>query len=240
MELVRTTFDDRVSGIESYFELVDKIEIAVRSGGAFIKAGDDDYRITPEQQKIMYSGIYLHLYNLVESTVSMCIEAVERHALDGIGNNLCDFTEKMRAIYVKSILKPHESLSYEKRLEGALDLFRQVMGESDIQLKIFAGGGGSWGSTEIKNFSKTIGVDIHLPRAINQSVNRPFRDEKGPIRLIKDIRNKLAHGSLSFVECGEGHVASDFRRLINIVKDYLACIISAYEYFIDHCKYKTA
>ena len=66
----------------------------------------------------------------------------------------------------------------------------------------------------------------------------PFRDDKAPIRLVKEIRNKLAHGSISFTECGNNHVASDFRQLIDIVRDYLKHIINQYDTYISQHGYK--
>ena len=76
------------------------------------------------------------------------------------------------------------------------------------------------------------------PRNLNRKINEKFRDDKAPIRLIKEVRNKLAHGSLSFTQCGDNHVASDFRKLIDIVKEYLSFIIQRYDDFINQQGYK--
>ncbi|QWT39627.1 MAE_28990/MAE_18760 family HEPN-like nuclease [Dickeya dadantii] len=240
MQLVRTIFQERLSDIETYFDLVSNIESAIGTGSAVFNVNGQIYQIKPEQQKIMYSGIYLHLYNIVESTVSMLIDAVERHTMQGINGELTLLTENMKKLYIKSVVSSSESISNEKRLEKSLELFNQLLNINPIQIKIPPGGGGNWDVAEIARLSKSIGIDIRLPRGINQKVCSPFRDEKGPIRLIKDIRNKLAHGSLSFTECGENHVSSDFRRLIDIVKDYLLCIIQSYEEFINSHGYRIA
>lgn len=240
MQLVQEVFQERIADIESYFELVNNIELAIGSGGAFFNVVGTPYQINPGQQKIMYSGIYLHLYNLVESTISMLIDAVERHAAQGINGQLLLLTENMRKLYVKSVAAPYESISNDKRLEKALELFDQLLNVRPIELKIPPGGGGNWDVMEIKRLSNSIGINIVLPRGINQRVSMVFREDKGPIRFIKDIRNKLAHGSLSFSECGENHVASDFRNLIDIVTEYLRYVIQAYDDFINSNGYKIA
>jgi len=239
LELVRSVFNERIYDIESYFELVNNIELAISSGGAILHFNTTSYVVKPEQQKIMYSSIYLHLYNLIESTISMLIDAVERHATTGINGQLGLLTEKMRKIYVTSVAAPYELLTNEKRLEKALVLFEQVLNLHPIDIKIPPGGGGNWDVTEIEKLSKSIGVNIALSAPLKQKVMRPFRDDKSPIRLIKDIRNKLAHGSISFTECGNNHVASDFRMLIDIVKDYLNHVIEKYEAYIDQHGYRT-
>jgi len=169
----------------------------------------------------------------------MLIDAVERHATTGINGQLGLLTEKMRKIYVTSVAAPYELLTNEKRLEKALVLFEQVLNLHPIDIKIPPGGGGNWDVTEIEKLSKSIGVNIALSAPLKQKVMRPFRDDKSPIRLIKDIRNKLAHGSISFTECGNNHVASDFRMLIDIVKDYLNHVIEKYEAYIDQHGYRT-
>ncbi len=238
MELVRSVFNDRVDDIESYFELVNHIELAISSGGAVLNFDGNSYTVKPEQQKIMYSSIYLHLYNLIESTISTLIEAVERHATSEINGQLNLLSEKMRKLYITSVTAPHELLSNEKRLEKAITLFEQVLNIQPVNIKIPPGGGGNWDVGEIEKLSKNIGINIPLPANLRQKVKQPFRDDKAPIRLIKEIRNKLAHGSLSFAECGNNHVASDFRRLIDIVKDYLNHVINHYEEFINQHGYK--
>ncbi|WP_418139182.1 MAE_28990/MAE_18760 family HEPN-like nuclease [Oceanimonas smirnovii] len=239
MELVRSTFNDRVSDIDSYFDLVKNIEIAVGSGGANINVNGASYRIRPEQQKIMYSGIYLHLYNLIESTVSQLLEAVERHASNNINGDVRLLSEDMRKLYVKSVANPNEA-SYNKRLENALELVEQVLSVRPLSLKIPLGGGGNWDYKEIKKISKSIGVNIELPHTVKSEMERPIRNDKGPLRLIKEVRNDLAHGSLSFTECGENHVSRDFENLINIVKKYLEHVIDSYEDFIESSGYRQA
>lgn len=240
LELVRSVFDDRVYDIESYFELVNNIELAISSGGAVLHFNGNSYTVKPEQQKIMYSSIYLHLYNLIESTISTLIDAVERHATLGINGQLDLLTENMRKLYVTSVAAPYELLTNEKRLEKALLLFEQVLNLKPINIKIPPGGGGNWDVTEIEKLSKSIGVNVNLSSPLKQKVMRPFRDDKTPIRLIKEIRNKLAHGSISFAECGSNHVASDFRQLIDIVKDYLKYVIDQYDAYISQHGYKTS
>ncbi|CAH9054041.1 hypothetical protein PSEHALCIP103_00948 [Pseudoalteromonas haloplanktis] len=238
MEYVKAIFYERINDIESYFELVDQIEKAVGSGGASLNVDGSKYNIKPNQQKIMYSGIYLHLYNLIEATISLLIEAIETHASEEVGNNVSLLTDNMRALYIKSVTTAKGNLSDEKRLEKAIDLFEQVLNIKPVEIKLPLSGGGNWGFTEIKAFSKQIGVIFNFDQELKAKINKKFRDDKKPIRLIKEIRNKLAHGSLSFTECGQDHVASEFRELINIVKEFLEAVIEHYDAFINNKGYR--
>ena len=166
MQLVKDVFDERVADIESYFELVNNVELAIGSGGAIFSVNGTQYQINPDQQKIMYSGIYLHLYNLVESTISMLIDAVERHAAQGINGQLVLLTENMKKLYVKSVAAPFESINNDLRLEKALELFDQVLNIKPLELRIPPGGGGNWDLKEIERIRKRLGVYVSLPSSL--------------------------------------------------------------------------
>ncbi|EGY0112408.1 hypothetical protein JHL94_004779, partial [Salmonella enterica] len=45
MQLVKDVFDERVADIESYFELVNNVELAIGSGGAIFSVNGTPYQI---------------------------------------------------------------------------------------------------------------------------------------------------------------------------------------------------
>ena len=77
MEPLTKAFDDRLQEIDEYLSFLAALEVAVQNGTPRI----GDMEITAEQQKILYSSVYLQLYNLVEATVTWCIEAVTNAAV---------------------------------------------------------------------------------------------------------------------------------------------------------------
>ncbi|ULH05362.1 MAE_28990/MAE_18760 family HEPN-like nuclease [Alcaligenes faecalis] len=241
MDYVKDIFNKRINDIETYFELVSNIEEALGEGEAKILAKDSYYKIKVDQQKMIYAGVYMHLYNLIESTVTTLLQAVERHAQDGISGELKSLTDNMRVLYVKSVIDAGSVEGEDKRLEKALSLFRQTLSLEPFKIKIPPGGGGNWEIKRIEEVSKKIGVRLtSIPRGVRGKVNRPYRNGDKPFYYIKVIRNKLAHGELSFVECGDSHVASDLRELIDTVKEYLTHLINAYDIFILNHQYKLA
>ena len=56
------SFEERLIEIESYLELLEALENQVRRG--LPQFGEDGSTITVQQQKILYSSVYLQLYNL--------------------------------------------------------------------------------------------------------------------------------------------------------------------------------
>ncbi|AQS50529.1 hypothetical protein PAEH1_01355 [Paenalcaligenes hominis] len=238
MNYVKDVFERRVKDIETYFELVEKIEVALGAGNARLKTDNSYYQIKAEQQKMIYASVYLHLYNLIESTITTLIEAVERHAQTGINGQLALLTKKMQALYVKSVIEADSTASEEKRLEKALSLFEQALNLKPFEIKIPPGGGGNWDLMRIEEMSRKIGVPLKTPRDLKDRLARPYRNDQGAFFYIKSIRNQLAHGSLSFVECGEALVARDLNVLIEDVKAYLKFLIDSYERFLVTHQYK--
>lgn len=232
MELVRTTFDERIAEITSYIELVSKIEESASVGGPVLKTNTFEYKITPLQQRIMYAGIYLHLYNLVESTVSQLINAVERHAEKNIGENINNLSENMRRLWIKGITASKDDVTPEERLKKAIMLCDSVRGSLPFKMKIPKGGGGSWEHENILKISDNIGVNVVISADIFKLIKRPIKDGQGPLWLVKDVRNKLAHGEISFAQCGDNHTAEYFLNISEIIIKYLIDVIASYEAYI--------
>lgn len=225
MELVDATFRERVDDIQAYFEFVEGLEREVVSGVRV--------EVSPQQLKIMYAGIYLQLYNMVEAIVCSLIEAVERAVFASGEVHPVGFTEAFRNIYVKSVLGTSESLNAEQRLERALIMYNQLLHRQEFEVKISTGGGGNWDLESIKKISKSLGVDFDLPRSLKTRLERPHRDGKGVLFYIKSVRNKLAHGSISFSECGDSHSISDFREVIELVREFLHFLVEKYRVYLE-------
>jgi hypothetical protein len=95
------------------------------------------------------------------------------------------------------------------------------------------GGGGNWDDESIYEISKRVGCSLQLTAATRKAVKRPYRDGLGALKLVKERRNTLAHGSASFIECADGIVARDLRELANAVSSYLREVISCFSSYVD-------
>ncbi|BCF90104.1 MAE_28990/MAE_18760 family HEPN-like nuclease [Paraburkholderia largidicola] len=234
MNGVRTAFQERKNEIEAYFSLMETIERSLQIGVPVIKVGLEEHQVTPLQQRILYAGLYLHLYNLVESTTTLLISAVERAAM-GMGDpprTARELSTEMRKQWVRSFAKTHEDLSPEHRLERAMAVCNHLLGILPLELSITKGGGGNWDDDEIEGLAEKLGMTLTVPKAIYTAVKRPARDNKGPLKLVRDLRNKLAHGAISFSECGNDHSTGDLRKISDAVIDYLDAVINAFQQYI--------
>ncbi len=230
---LRTDFTDRVAEIDAYLGLVSAVEQATRTGTPILPTETGTVvRVSPLQQQILYAGVYMHLYNLVEATLSQCITAVETAASAGTRWKPADLSAKLRREWVKSIARTHESLNDENRLEATLDLCNHLVEMLPVSVKISKGGGGNWDDEQISEFAKRLGLQISLKQTTYSEVKRPFRDGQGALKLIKTRRNMLAHGEMSFAECGYAHSHAELAKLKDRTCSYLDEVISCFESYI--------
>jgi len=226
------TFEDRCEEIETYLDLLDSLERQVQEGTPRL-GGESGSIITVQQQRILYSSVYLQLYNLVESTVKRCVEAVCVAVIrDHWRPN--DLSNNVRREWVRFTAQTHIELNSENRLESALSLCDHLVQILPIStFKIETGGGGNWDDKAIEKISNRLGLSLSINPNIYEGIKRPFRDDKGALTFVKSLRNDLAHGSLSFAECGEGITVSELRDLFNLITLYLKEVVFCFKASID-------
>lgn len=233
MKKTLTIFQERKIEIESYIELIQELESALMRGMPIIESSGKQYRISPLQQRILSAGVFLHLYNLVEATICNVIEEVENVIVRECGH-ATKLSARMHELWIRSTAKTHEDVAPNKRLSRAIALCNQLTGAIPLQIEISKGGGGNWDDIEIEELAKRLGVSLNVPADIYKDVKRHLRDEKGALKVVRDFRNSLAHGSLSFAECGDGHSAKDLNSLFSVVASYLEAIISAFDAYLEN------
>jgi hypothetical protein len=223
------TFEDRLQEIEAYLDLLESLERQVQEGTPRI--GESGSTITVQQQRILYSSVYLQLYNLVESTVTCCVEAVCAAVVD---NNCSprDLSDNIRREWVRFTARTHTELNYENRLDSAFGLCEhlvQILPISTFNIKK----SGNWDDMEIENISGRLGLSLRINPDTKKGIKRPFRNDQGALKFIKSLRNDLAHGSLSFAECGEGITVGELRDLARRTTLYLREVVDCFKSSID-------
>lgn len=91
----------------------------------------------------------------------------------------------------------------------------------------------NWDDQEIETITERLGCELQINQEVLKGIKRHVRDDKGALTLIRDLRNKLGHGSLSFSECGEGVTVPDLRDLKQRTSLYLREVIAAFRTYID-------
>ena len=111
------TFEERLQEIETYLDLLEALERQVQTGPPLIGGAT----ITNQQQKILYSCVYLQLYNLVEATVTWCMtRSAPRLLITNAGDR---GSENLRHEWIRSKARAYLSeLPIQHRLQSAVDL----------------------------------------------------------------------------------------------------------------------
>jgi hypothetical protein len=238
MQMMGQIFSDRLTEIDSYLDLLDNLEAQVRSGPPHV--GSNGPVISTDQQKILYSSVYLQLYNLIEATVSQCVNAVCTEV--GRENRWlpADLSADLRREWVRSLARTHTDLNYEHRLSSSLKLCQHLIDAMPVgTMKIEKGGGGNWDDVEIFRLAERLGCNLSISPESSEAAKKPFRNDLGALALIVRLRNDLAHGLTSFVECGDGVTAADLRELKDRTAKYLTEVVGSFAAFIQAYHYLT-
>lgn len=229
-------FQERLAEVEAYLELLSTIEAQAQQGPPRIQGAA--HYITALQQKILYSSVYLQLYSLVEATMSRCIEAVSEAAKADARWKPDDLSGPIRREWVRAIARTHVELTPENRLEGALRLCEHLVASLPVSdFDIEKGGGGNWDDFEIEAFTKRLGVQLVVSQPVYSAAKQPFRDELGPLTLVRQLRNRLAHGAISFEQCAGDVTVGRLVELKDRTANYLIEVVVCFGKYIDGFEY---
>src|SRR4029077_3626771 len=147
MAQLRSTFDERLEEIEAYLELLEGVEREVSRGTP--RLGESGLVITARQQRILCSSVYLQLYNLVEATITKCLDAVCVAAMNGGKWKPGDLSTELRKEWVRFTARTHIALTDENRLRHALELVEQLVQAFPVTKLQGETSSGSWDDAQI-------------------------------------------------------------------------------------------
>jgi hypothetical protein len=229
-------FQERLAEVEAYLEFLSTMEAQAQQGPPRIEGAE--HPITAQHQRILYSSVYLQLYNLVEATMSRCIEAISEAAKESAQWKPGDLSDSMRREWVRVTARTHVELAPENRLESALLLCEHLVASLPISsFDIEKGGGGNWDDIEIEAFSRRLGFQLAVSQPVYSAIKRRFRDDLGALALVKQLRNRLAHGSISFAQCAEDVTVGQLVELKARTVNYLREVVDRFIRYIDSFEY---
>lgn len=234
MHPLHESFKEHSKEINDYLDFLFILESETKKGPP--KIGDSV--ISPQQVYSLYSSAFVQIYNLVEGTVSKCIESVCTVITKDKKHTPADLSDALRKEWLRFRAQTHVNLAPDKRLRKLESILKDAVDKRPIaSFKLEKGGGGNWCDDTIEKFLSRIGCNWTIDSQLKRQVKQPFKDDVGIMHYLMDLRNDLAHGNISFCQCGRDVALSDIKRTYFIVHEYLQVIVDAISEYIEKRHY---
>ncbi len=229
-------FQERLAEVDAYLDFLSTMDEQAKNGPPRLAGAE--HPITSQQQRILYSSVYLQLYSLVESTMSRCIEAVAGAAQESGRWKPGDLSASLRSEWVRMMARTHNDLTPAYRLESALILCNHLVESLPVRdFVIEKGGGGNWDDQAIEAISKRLGFKLVVSKSVYRAIKSKLQDDLGPLALVKQLRNRLAHGSISFAECAENVTVAQLADLKTKTAAYLREVVGCFNTYTTTHEY---
>ena len=233
MKSTRDTYAERVAEINFYFDALGQLDKQLSESFSSSAEQIEKYK-QDNFLKILKANALIMLYNLVESTMLNGIDEIyDKLKINGatysaVRKEIQDiwFSYKFNQVYDQ---KAH----YGSYKEKALEIVNSIMAGEIIELnhkllsKVFAISG-NLDADEIRKICNGHGIGI-----------KPDDACKGGVRLndVKTKRNLLAHGALSFSECGREYSLEDLIEIKEQSYGFLVGLLDGMQKYYDNEKY---
>jgi hypothetical protein len=181
--------------------------------------------------KIAKASSFLLLYNYIEG----CVLQAFTEIYDDIKNNevpYSDLRTEFQKIWVAHKTKPlltNPDASHNSYNEIAASIIENIIKNKCIELDRKALPiSGNLNEKKIKSVCEAHG--IKLPSKATSVIDG--------MEVVMSTRNDLAHGSISFGECGRGYTVSDLNRIRATALSYIELFLSGIETFAAGKRYK--
>jgi hypothetical protein len=186
-----------------------------------------DYNIPSEIRKTLLSSAYLLMYNMVEATMKNAVDALRKilnEREDVFFNDLNDILKK----YILNDFKKHYNNNDTDILCNPI--CKKILNDKYCDIKeLFNGNIDDKAIREIlcKNFG------------LNDYMKGRHKEERGEsLRTIKNNRNNLAHGNISFNELGGDLSIDTVKTDFNTATKHLEIVLTNINSFITDEKFR--
>jgi hypothetical protein len=165
--------------------------------------------------------------------MTRCLSALSSASTTGSWR-AADLIAPFRKEWVKVVVGANKEMNADNRLKYAVALTELLVTAKPLtSFDIERGGGGNWNDTNIEEMLGRVGLSLKLTPTVRAAAKRKFRNDLGPVGLVVKLRNDLAHGSISFAECGQNETTAGLRDVAAATAMYLRSVARAVERFID-------
>lgn len=229
MRIFSSILNDRKEEIEKHLHLIKVLEIGAASASA------EKERIGTDHINIVKGGFVVHLYNVVEAVMSQINEAIvtdaQKHKPLAWRRGLIEEWARVR-------INPRKDIDHNSRIERTVQLMEEIADRVVLRSVRIENFSGNWSCKEIIHRATSLGCILNIPEAVSVAASvTVFRDDMAPLNYVRHMRNRLAHGNISFLEVLGNSGYSDLERLAKSVLDYMVCVCQSFEKYLDDSGY---
>jgi hypothetical protein len=232
-------FNHRVTEVELYFkflENLDKKEPSLHYQD-LEKLEDDTIQeislvmpVSAELIKILKANAYLILYNLIEASFKEALWEI----LEKVQENNLDYTSISENI--QKIWHTEKAWNYRDYTPNQFDYLIKNTAYLVLQDNI------KFNRDFINKKQLSGNIDmttiIELSSLYGFGLPRIQGEKKSNFDTVKTQRNNLAHGNLTFTECGKEYSITELIKLKNVIISFMQEVLQNISQFIEDKKYK--
>lgn len=227
MQTTIEIYNERKLEIDLYFEAIKQLYIERDT------IDDDEKKDFHKEDfiKILKSNILLMIYNLVESSVMGGILEIydelknQNMSYQTVSNEIKEiwFGFTFNQVYDKTA-------HYNSYREKANQMISSVLSNQTIIMDRNATGiSGNLDAEKIRQVCSSHGIVFNTPESCHGGM---------ALGDVKEKRNLLAHGTLSFVECGRDYSLDDLEKIKNETNIFIDGLLNDMKVYYDNQMYK--
>lgn len=228
MSELRTSLESRKEEFETHLTLAVALEDR-------IFAGDDvsigSTKLSARHLLTMKSGLIVHLYNIVEATMSGTINLVGA-AVGGVPSR--QWSEKALREWLREHAVARLDGDEDARLATMHSVSLRILSETPVGTDKLKKPSGTWDDKRIAMFAKRLGVDLTMPEAAWRRIApRPEFNDKSPLGFLAERRNALAHGRRSFETGANDLTLAKIREIADVTLEFLDLTVQRFQNYVD-------
>lgn len=240
MQSVRSMMTDRESEINQYFDMLDFLDKNSTNGYPTLNSKNNTFSIDAIHLHIMVANAYLLLYNYIEAIITQSLSTLSEH-IKNQSQPITAFKEPIQKEWLTNgLLLNDAKTSIETRLSYGLKLLEQLH-TNTMHISVSKGGGGGFNNEEIVKLAKKLGIDMtvtsNMTKRLTNVNSRKYRHQgRNKDTCMKEItreRNRLAHGEITFGECGKNCSIPDLIVIKQVTFDYLELFVNSMQTYIN-------
>jgi len=220
--ILDANFEQRLSDVEAHFrclEFINSIESYKHKPVVDKDSGRELY-VDQQMQCCIKAQTLVLLYNMVESTICECLNYIYDTVADD-RLTYSELTDEMRNMWNASCRKSNRP---EKDMDEA-DKMSLLVVFNNLSIN-------TSGSIDIKKIYESFGKHGCI-------IADDKREEySNSFLVVKNKRNLLAHGNVSFSQCGGLYLYSNLEKMRDDISSFLQIVIESTKKFVEDKKYK--